>query len=730
MYDYKLIIDESLEVTNDSTYSDAPYLSNAVVYDCTSGESRLTIGGTVSNKLVVNYHNPPVVDLDGIKLELKIKPRVDANADGASEVTLSVTDAQEFIDDIEGTTIDINEDTASDISMPTIAEEFPEDSDSTNYDYEYSEDESETGEDSEIPTNDNYRDSGEVAEEQPTEDTPNDTEEWYDFGTYYVTGIKKLDDTTYQLTALDGFVLMADAYNPTIESGTIDEYYADYSTQLETLGINVATEVFPEATINWSMNCSYRDAAGYFATFCGAYATFGREGYLDLRQYAKNDEYIPYNELLDYAHTADPISINAMACNTSTIAGSEKYIKLGEDDTIEMKFTNPLMNETILQKILDRYLYTQYQPCTINAEYHVEYQSGDIIEMEYEQGSREWVCITNQTIDLDSNRTKIESLGDSATLAANTVISETDKKIGNVATEASEMADEAAKTATSYISEEAGQVDAFTGFDAVRIGNKAQNHMELTPEGFEIKDGNSTVVSGNGTGRTIESIARIQTSPYDERFYCITPTKYIVSVISLKDAENNYVPYSYALSGYNPASGGLPDQLTLMIESPSDVTLPLTMEYIACDDYYEYNATKNLTVDGTAEFNGNIRVNGLVEGVIGWYEVSYSVPSMKANGYAGVSIRWDEIGAASSSGEIAEGVENPAMNMVPIGIIGWGVTGTGNGVANVYRAQTVSTDENFAYFGIRNLGSTAIKEDQWELVVRILCANISTANSL
>ena len=298
------------------------------------------------------------------------------------------------------------------------------------------------------------------------------------------------------------------------------------------------------------------------------------------------------------------------------------------------------------------------------------------------------------------------------------------------ASEASDKADDAAKTATNYISEADGQVDAFTGFDAIRIGDQSSGHMELRRNGFDIKDGDNTVVSGNAIGHTIASISKIQKSENDERFYCIIPGNYIVSVVRLTDAENNYIDYSYALSGFNELTGELPNELILLIDSPSDVTLPLTLEYIASESEYEYDITKNLSVEGTTEFNGNVRVNGLIEGVIGWFEVAYSVPAIKANGYAGVSIRWDEIGAAFSTGEIAEDVGNPAMNMVPIGIIGWGVTGTGNGVANVYRAQTVQEENNFAYFGIRNLGSTAIKEDQWELVVRILCANISTANSL
>lgn len=438
-YNYKVVVDDSYELDNTTKSNGSPYVSDAVVYDYTSIGERLTIGGTVSNKLALLVHNPPTTNFDGVRLDLSIKEVPEEGDDGA-DVTLNVTDIDVFLSDMTKIEDGQNSDQGAGIVLDNI-ESIESDPKSETDTYEIIEDGT-AGTNTEIPVNNNYRDDGiEITGEASADVEP--LTDWIKFGTYYVTSYKKIDADTYQIEALDAFVLMGDIYTPAIEGGTIADYYADFTAQLDQVDIKVNDETFPNATIEWVGDYSFREAAGFFATFLGGYATFGREGYLDIRPYLKSTVTIPFSAVYNSEVLANRIDINAVACDRIVSPNATDYITLGEDDTIEMEFVNPFMTEELLQNVLDIYLYSSYLPCNVVCDYRFELQGGDFVQLEDNAGELEWICITNQEIVLDEGVTRISSVGNSSTLAMNKNISHTMKNII-----------EAGKTATNYITED------------------------------------------------------------------------------------------------------------------------------------------------------------------------------------------------------------------------------------------------------------------------------------
>lgn len=423
-FDYQITIGDY--TLNNDPVEGLPFVSGAVVYDSTSSADRLTIGGTVSNKLTFTINNPPVLELDGQRVKLQIREHQVTGTDPAEDVTLEIDDLEEFLDDVEQITDSPKEDPAEDVGLIDI-ESLP------GQEEEYSiTEETFSGDNDEIVSNENYRDESFDIEGDPSPDD-NPVSEWIDFGVYYITNAIRTTESTITITALDGFVLMGEKWLPTNSTGTIEALYSEFTTKLAEFGIQTSeAEIFPDLVIHWKGVYSFRDSAGLFASLIGAYATFDRSGFLDLRQYRKNEISIPWEYIEAATITADnSITINSVACDISTSLVESNWIVAGEDDTVEMKFTNPMMNTALLNDVLNLYLYTDYQPCKFTARYNIGYESGDFVTADF--GTEPvWICITNQTVYLDSGLTMIESIGNSETLEANEQESPVDAKFNKL----------------------------------------------------------------------------------------------------------------------------------------------------------------------------------------------------------------------------------------------------------------------------------------------------------
>lgn len=423
-FDYQIRIGDYI-LTNDPVEG-LPFVSGAIVNDSTSSANRLTIGGTVSNKLTFTINNPPVMDLDGQRVALYIREHLVVGTDPAEDVTLDIDDLETFLDDVEQITDSPNQDKGEDVGLIDI-ESLP----GQEEDYSITE-ETFPGDNDEIVSNENYRDETFDIEGDPSPDD-NPVSDFIEFGVYYITNVVRTGDASVQVTALDGFILMGEKWLPTNATGTIEALYSEFATALAEYGIQTSeAENFPDLVIHWKGVYSFRDSAGLFASLIGAYATFDRSGFLDLRQYRKNEIEIPGVFIEAATITADTsININSVACDISTSLVESNWITSGEDDTIEMKFSNPMMTQALLDEVLNLYLYTDYQPCKFTARYNIGYESGDFVQATL--GTEPvWICITNQTIYLDSGLTLIESIGNSETLEANEQESPVDAKFNKL----------------------------------------------------------------------------------------------------------------------------------------------------------------------------------------------------------------------------------------------------------------------------------------------------------
>ena len=201
MYDYRITIGDSYTLEN-APQKDLPYISGAVVNNATSSANRLTIGGTVSDKLVFDIINPPTMELDGLSVKLEIKEVRELSNDDGDDVTLNISDLNEFLDDVQDLPHSPTDDTGADITVDTES--------MSGEVYEFDTPVGETGDDDndEILENDVYRDDGEDIQGEASADVEPVTE-GVEFGTYYITNVVQTSENAVNITALDGFILMA-----------------------------------------------------------------------------------------------------------------------------------------------------------------------------------------------------------------------------------------------------------------------------------------------------------------------------------------------------------------------------------------------------------------------------------------------------------------------------------------------------------------------------------------
>lgn len=398
----------------DVAEADAPIISNVKLKDSTSLDSNITIGSAVSKMLSFTLNNAPVEVFDGQRLTLYGQLDEDMTPD-VDFTEYELTDEQVLNDLFEPVNDDIPdggiEFTPEEVAA--IEESFAQDGETDTYEIPF---EDETDNDFvETGDNDVYREDDISAED--VGDATEEDEDYISFGEFYITNIQVVGDE-YNIQALDGFILMNSKYVPTNNVDTVENMYNDFRTQLNNLtGIETnEEEEYPDLTIIWDYDTTYREAAGYFAGLLGGYATFDRYGALDIRQYMKNNTLsIIDTDIVDLQLNSDSIVfIQGMICDTD-ITALTNYVKTSADaeDYWTINFTNPFMTQTILNNIYTTYYENlEYTPAKAVLDWTDGIQAGDLINIE-----DNWILITNQTIDFASGTTTIDSLGTTATLS-------------------------------------------------------------------------------------------------------------------------------------------------------------------------------------------------------------------------------------------------------------------------------------------------------------------------
>jgi len=466
-----------------------PYVADIRLKDSTSLSNEITLGTAVSKQLSFTIYNPPATVFDGQKvtlfkeddqiteadidlteygltdeevLEEVFEPLED---DSTAEIELTEEQKQAIIDQIEaeGTTDDffvVGEDDEETGSTETIADE---------------------------PTNDNYRDEGYTTETETVDDDEG-IDNSLELGEFYITNIVQGDEYV-SIQALDGFILMNDKYVPTNTTDTVENMYTDFINQLSQIGIDCNEEPeYPDMTITWNYDTTFREAAGYFAGLMGGYATFERDGSLDIRQYMKNDSVnIVDADIHEIRINTDGgIGIYMMRCDTDITALENWITTSGTQVGFSIDFVNPFMTQTQLDYIFETYYeYLEYTPARIVMDWYDNVRAGDLINV---RGN--WILITNQTIDFTSETTTIDSLGVTATLS--------DGQIENPLTRVMQRTQRVLKSAVETAEEIA------TG--ASTIARAVSQHFWSTEEPIYFLSTDTAIVSGKIYYKQIDGV--------------------------------------------------------------------------------------------------------------------------------------------------------------------------------------------------------------------------------
>lgn len=448
-YRVKINFADSFDVY-DTEDEGLPFVSNVKLKDSTSLENNITLGTAVSKQLTFSLYNAPVEIFDGEQVTLFI----DTKDEGDTPIDLTayeLTD-EEVLNDLfvvpeipDGG----NEFDAEDLTA--IADDI--EAEGTEYEYDISTDLDVSEGEEELtdnPENEVYRE--EVSEGTEDVAEPEEPDDWIELGTFYVTDIKN-NNGVYNIVALDGFILMNGKYVPTNNVDTVENMYADFIAQMEdTLGLAVNYEpTYPNLTIIWDYDTTYREAAGYFAGLLGGYATFDRSGALDIRQYMKTE--IPIDDPISIQLNNDgTVYIMGMRCDKDITALENWVSTSAEINGYSIDFVNPFMTSSILNDIFTTYYqYLEYTPAKLTLDWYANIQAGDLIFV-----NETWILITNQTIDFASGTTTIDSLGTTATLSEGQItdpmvrkIQRTQSNLKNSVQVAQELAQEADLMATA-----------------------------------------------------------------------------------------------------------------------------------------------------------------------------------------------------------------------------------------------------------------------------------------
>lgn len=409
---YKITFNEEFGL--DNVPNDAePYLSGATLNECTSMNNWLTLGGSASNRLKFNVKNAPVNNFEGARIALYIKDEPTPGADDASDIAITIDNESTFLEDVEQIEELPLNDPAEDVDIENI-EDIP----GTVTDYELEPIIDESGDNDEIVENDNYRnESFDIQGEAAADIEP--VTDLIKMGEFIITQVTQSNDETLSITALDLLSLLNVTPELTTTTGYAQVIFDELKTQAEALDLVVNDLELPQMSITVPPLKTVRDLFGLFASLNGAYVCCDRNGVIDFRPYLKNDVYINYNEVKTFSTLCEStVNINSIACDISTSLIERNFIISGDDEEPEMIINNPWINQTILDSILSLYQYTIYQPANIVCNWNYQIETGDFIQIESAQGNPVWVCVTNQTISLDSGLTQIESRGESYELNA------------------------------------------------------------------------------------------------------------------------------------------------------------------------------------------------------------------------------------------------------------------------------------------------------------------------
>ena len=229
-----------------------------------------------------------------------------------------------------------------------------------------------------------------------------ETYEWVPLGKFYGADASTNNDfKSLTLTAYDGFFKMSGKYNARVTGATtLQAVYNDLKTQLyENCGITLKARTLPSFAISDfpHLDITYAQAIGYVAGCLGEFASFDRNGELELCWYVDDSYTIDRSQqyMGGFKRTTD----KALTITSISTGTAENPIVRGSGaNGICLNFENPYITSAMADAIYSKVNGFSYTPCNVKWRGDPALQAGDVIQTFDKDTTPHTVLVMSQSI--------------------------------------------------------------------------------------------------------------------------------------------------------------------------------------------------------------------------------------------------------------------------------------------------------------------------------------------
>lgn len=232
----------------------------------------------------------------------------------------------------------------------------------------------------------------------------NGTVEYIPLGIFTAQKPEK-DDSLYSFTAFDRMMKTEKAYFSSLFENTTT--VAALNEICSKLGFTLATAL-KAISIKKIEGLTYREAISYIAQLHGGYATFNRQGQLEIRYFKEIDYTVNVNRYFDdLVVQENNFIVNAISCATN----EENTLTAGTG-VASIAISNPYMTQSTLDSIYNTLKGFTYRPASFSMLGDILLDPGDIITMQAKDGNVYKIPIMSITQEFDGGlTTTIEAVG-------------------------------------------------------------------------------------------------------------------------------------------------------------------------------------------------------------------------------------------------------------------------------------------------------------------------------
>lgn len=232
----------------------------------------------------------------------------------------------------------------------------------------------------------------------------NGTVEYIPLGIFTAQKPEK-DDSLYSFTAFDRMMKTEKAYFSSLSDNTTT--VAVLREICSKLGFTLATTL-KAISIKKIEGLTYREAISYIAQLHGGYATFNRQGQLEIR-YFKD---VSYTVKVDRYFDDLVVQENNFIVNAISCATNEENTLTAGTGVASIAISNPYMTQSTLDSIYNTLKGFTYRPASFSMLGDILLDPGDIITMQAKDGNVYKIPIMSITQEFDGGlTTTIEAVG-------------------------------------------------------------------------------------------------------------------------------------------------------------------------------------------------------------------------------------------------------------------------------------------------------------------------------